>query len=207
VHLSSCARCGAPLPVVAADPNHPEWCAPCASRAFDAPTAPPPGQVPWGGGTTPATAPVRTSPRIGDGLLVGLAAAGIGAVAWWALATFGEVEQWHYLSVVVGIVVGQGVLLGARRGGPVPGLLAAVLSAAAVLVTAYFIDRSFQILDLDASGLSSDIPLWQGATAFVDVVTGWVEFDLARAGGWLLAPLAAAVIAGWPGRRPGLGRG
>lgn len=201
MQLPSCVRCGAPLPAVAPDPNHPEWCAACAARALAPPTAPPPTTVPWG--TPVAVEPARPvrETRLADGLLVGLAACGIGGGAMWAIAAFGQLERWHYGALLVGLITGLGVLIGARRGGPLPGLIAAVLSLVAVLVTVYFADRSLQIASLEDAGLSSDVPLWQGAQAMVDIVRDWIEFDVASAAAWLLAPVAALVVAGWPGRR------
>jgi hypothetical protein len=139
--------------------------------------------------------------RVGDALLVGVAAAGLGAALWWAVSTFSSIEQWHYASALVGLVVGLGVLVGGRRGSPALGLVAALLTTIAVLATVYFIDRSLQVASLDDAGLSSDVPLWQGAQAMVDIVRDWIEFDVASAAGWLLGPVVALVIAGWPGRR------
>lgn len=218
----SCARCGAPLPAVAADPTHPEWCGACAARALDAPGMPPSvpstsaraSQPPWG---SPTTAPetgagpgllIRT--RVFDGILTGLAASAIAGAVWWGLATAiatssPDFEQWHLGSILVGLIIGQGVLTGSRRGGLVSGLLALVFSSLTVLVTVYFIDRSQMIIGLTDAGVSSDVPLWQGLSQARDVYQGWWDFDRSRPIMWLAGPLVAVLIAGWPGRRPLVG--
>lgn len=217
----SCARCGAPLPAVAADPTHPEWCGACAARALDAPGIPPTvpttsgraSQAPWG---NPATAPeapggpalvVRTRPF--DGILTGLAASAIAGSIWWgaavAIASKTDFELWHLGSIIVGLIVGVGVLTGSRRGGLVSGLGALVLSAATVVVTVYFIDRSLTIIGLTDAGRTSDIPLWQGWSEAIDVYRSWWDFDQTRVLMWLGGPLVAVLIAGRPDRRPIVG--
>lgn len=217
----SCARCGAPLPAVAADPNHPEWCGACAARALDAPDIPPTvpsatgraSQAPWGNPVTAPEAPGGTPPvvrtRPFDGLLTGIAAAAIAGGIWWAVATLlasrTDFELWHLGSVIVGVIVGQGVLTGSRRGGLVSGVLAFVLSTVAVLVAVYFIDRSQTIIALSDAGRSSDVPLWDGVRAAADVYQGWWDFDRTRVLMWLAGPIIAVLIAGWPGRRPLVG--
>ena len=216
----SCARCGAPLPAVAADPTHPEWCGACAARALDAPGMVPPSvpsssargsQAPWSNPTT-STAPepagslvVKT--RVLDGILTGLAAATLAGVLWWAAVwaigsndpTF---DQWHIGSIVVGFIVGQGVLLGSRRGGLVSGLLALLFTLVAVLVAVYFIDRSLTIAIFEDRGRTSDVSLWLGFTYAEDLYRSYAEFDRSHALQWLLGPLVAVLIAGWSGRRP-----
>lgn len=218
----SCARCGAPLPAVAADPTHPEWCGACAARALDAPDMPPSvpsasgrtSQAPWGAPTTAAPAaagaPMAIETRFFDGVLTGVAASAIAGLVWWglsvAIATSSpDFALWHLGSVLVGLIVGQGVLTGARRGGLVAGLLALVLSILTVAATVYFIDRSLTIIAFDDAGRSSDISLWQGFGALTDLYRGWWEFDPTRPAMWVLAPVIAVAIAGWPGRRPIVG--
>ena len=217
----SCARCGAPLPAVAADPTHPEWCGACAARALDAPGMPPTvpsssgrtSQAPWSNPTTvpsPDDAAPVVRVRVLDGLLTGLAASAIAGVLWWGvvigLAQKGtDLELWHLGSILVGLIVGQGVLTGSRKGGGASGLLALVLSAATVAVAVYFIDRSQTIIALSDAGRSSDVPLWDGVRAAADVYQGWWDFDRTRVLMWLAGPIIAVLIAGWPGRRPLVG--
>lgn len=215
----SCARCGAPLPAVAADPTHPEWCGACAARALDAPGMPPSvpstsgrtSQAPWNNPTTapdPASGPqLIITTRVFDGLLTGTAAAAIGGALWWGasvaiLKSQPDFEWWPLGSALVGLITGLGVLVGSRRGGLVSGLLALVLSSVAVLVAVYFIDRSHTILAFADAGRTSDIPLWDGFGAAKDVYTGWWDYDRKHALMWLAGPVVAVLIAGWPGRRP-----
>ena len=185
----SCARCGAPLPAVAADPTHPEWCGACAARALDAPGMPPTvpsssgrtSQAPWSNPATMASpdgAPPVVRVRVLDGLLTGLAASAIAGGLWWGvvigLAQKGtDLELWHLGSILVGLIVGQGVLTGSRKGGGASGALALVLSAATIAVAVYFIDRSQMIIALNDAGRSSDVPLWDGISAVTDVYRGW----------------------------------
>ena len=166
-------------------------------------------QAPWNNPTTvtvPTGAPslvVKT--RVLDGALTGIASAAIAGGIWWAIATFANLEQWHLGAALVGLIVGQGVLIGSRKGGLVSGLLALVFSTLTVIVAVYFIDRSQTVIALADAGRSSDIPLWQGFGGLEDVYRGWWEFDKTRPAMWLLAPLIAVAIAGWPGRRPVVG--
>lgn len=211
----SCARCGAPLPAVAADPTHPEWCAACAARALDTPgTVPPPvpsasgrgSQAPWGNPTTatvPSGASLVVKTRVLDGILTGLAAATVAGALWWAVASRVDFEHWHLGSILVGLIVGQGVLIGSRRGGFVSGLLALVFTSLAVLAAVYFIDRSLQITSL--AGRTSDISLWLGFGHLKDTYQGWYDFDKTKPIEWLLGPIVAVIVAGWPGRRPIIG--
>lgn len=235
----SCARCGAPLPAVAADPKHPEWCAACAARALGAagpdvppmapPTGPPAGYagqppmaapvppMPDAAGrssaaawSSPPTAMVASAPGTGlvvkmrpfDGLLVGVAAAGIGAAIWWAISTFSDIEQWSFLAIIVGLFVGQGVLIGSRRGGVVPALMALVISSIAVVVAVYFISHSFRVQSIEDAGRTLDEPLWQGLSYAKDLVWGWVDFEPTKAAAWLLAPVVAVAMTVWPKARP-----
>ncbi|MGN6696267.1 MAG: hypothetical protein ACTHN0_18965 [Aquihabitans sp.] len=168
-------------------------------------------QAPWNNPTTadvPAEgAPLVVATRPLDGILTGLAASALAGVLWWAGASAVAKNQpdfglWPLGSILVGLIVGVGVLVGSRRGGLVSGLIALVLSTATVLVTVYFIDRSITISAFAAAGRTSDIPLWQGASAFTDVYRDWWDYDRNHALMWLGAPIVAVLVAGWPGRRP-----
>jgi hypothetical protein len=169
-------------------------------------------QPPWNNPTMTspdATPQLVVKTRVFDGILTGLAASAIAGFVWWglavAVATRTEFEFWHLGSVLVGLIVGIGVLTGTRRGGLVSGLLALVFASLTVLVTVYFIDRSQTIIALTDAGRTSDIPLWQGFTNAVDVYRNWWDFDQTRPLMWVLGPLVAVLIAGWPNRRPIVG--
>lgn len=192
-----CARCGAPLPAIAVDPTHPEWCAACAARAAGAPAAPPTVPPRPAARTAPPTTMAAGTPtvrlRLGDGLLVGAAAAALGGLAFWAIATFTEVEQWQYAAVVVGLLTGTGVALGARLPSLGGAVLAVLLSSIATVVAVYFISRSLTIIAAEDAGIATDIPLWSGWSDASDTIRGLVESDAAYAIGWALAPVAAAL--------------
>lgn len=163
-------------------------------------------QAPWGNPTTAVPGPegpaliIKT--RVLDGILTGLAAAAVAGALWWAVATAAKVEQWHLGAALVGLIVGQGVLIGSRRGGIVSGLLALVLATVTVVVTVYFIDRSQMIIAFNEVGRTSDVPLWQGFTTAKEMYRGWWDYEQNSALLWLLGPILAVLIAGWPGRRP-----
>jgi hypothetical protein len=168
-------------------------------------------QAPWSNPTTADVsaqgAPLVVATRPLDGILTGLAASAVAGALWWAGSAVIVEKQpdfglWPLGSILVGLFVGVGVLVGSRRGGLVSGLIALVLSTATVLVTVYFIDRSITISAFAEVGRSSDIPLWQGASAFTDVYRAWWDHDRNHALMWLGAPVVAVLVAGWPGRRP-----
>ena len=167
-------------------------------------TAPRPGAVPYGptANTMVPGGPTAGRVRMGDASLIGLASAGIGGALWWGVAVLTESEHWHYGAALLGLVVGLGVMVGARRRGIGPSLLAVALSALAVPVTVYFIDRSLEIAAREDAGLSSSIPLWDGFAAAEDVVRSWIEGDAAKAAGWALAPVVALVVTLVWRRRP-----
>ena len=169
------------------------------------PVAYPTASVPTAAGALPLgvdrpTLVVRT--RVLEGLIVGAATAVLAGLLWWSVASRVEFEWWTFAAAVVGLLVGQGVLIGARRGGVAPGVIAAVLGLLVVGVAVYFIDRSQTIAALTDDGRSSDIPLWQGAMAFWDVLKAWFDYDRTKTAGFLLAPLLALVVAVRPNARP-----
>ncbi len=146
--------------------------------------------------TAPGTGLPYRPPRMGDAFLVGTAAAGIGGLLWWAAATVTQFEYWQALSFLMGAVIGFGVLVGARRGGAGPAILAFVLAVVAVPVVVYFIDRTFLIDALADDGQLRTVPLWVDVEAFVDATRGWIDFEPTRAVGWVLGPVVAAIVAG-----------
>jgi hypothetical protein len=131
--------------------------------------------------------------RLGDGLLVGLAAAGLGGAAFWAIAVLAELAQWQYAAVVVGLLTGAGVALGARKPSLGGSVIAVVLSSLATIVAVYFISRSLAIISAEDAGITTEIPLWLGWSDAKDAVQSWVDDDVAYAVGWALAPVAALV--------------
>ena len=135
------------------------------------------------------------APRLGAALWVGVAAAGLAGLAWWALVSLSgymfTVACWG-----VGFIVGHAVLVGARRGGAGPAIIAAVSTLTSLAVAQYFIDRSLAIRD------GWDIPLWSGFTVAREVVVEAVRADLMIAVFWGFAVLAAGYIAASRDRRP-----
>ena len=143
----------------------------------------------------PARAP-RVPSHLGDGVLIGLAAAAVAGLAWWAVVAFTE-RQFVYGAIGVGLLVGHGVLAGARRGGPVFGLMAAVLTLVSLAVAEYFIQRS---LAISQSGF--DVPLWTDLAFAKDVVREGVKAQPAIAIFWGIAAVASLWTAGIPSHRP-----
>lgn len=205
----SCAGCGAPLPPTPTDPSRPDLCPTCATQARSAPPAAamaaPPSAVAsqWSAASPSAAtmpvggpgAPAKAKVRVFDAILVGTATATVAGVAWWAVTTFAELEQWGYLSLLVGVAIGLGVTVGARRSGIGPALIALVLASLTIPVAVYFIDRSGTISAIDDAGRTSDIPLWQGFTFAKDVLRYWIEDERQTALSWLLAPASAFLVA------------
>lgn len=134
--------------------------------------------------------------RLGDSALVGLGAAAAAGGLWWAVVAFTE-RQFVYGAIAVGLLVGHGVLIGARQGGPVPGLLAATFTLASLAVAEYFIQRSLAI-----SKEGFDLPLWTDLTFATDVVSDGIERRPIIGLFWGIAAIAALLTAGMPSRRP-----
>lgn len=165
------------------------------------PAPPSPGHAGRAGLPPPPPAVLVVKARIVDALLTGIAAAAIGGVAWWAVVTFTG-REFPYLALVVGLLAGQGVLVGARKGGPLQGFLAATFCLMALLVTQYFVVRSLAIGQAADSGVSASIPLWQGFDTARRVVTDSIGDHLLTGVFFAIAVVAAAVSAGSPSRRP-----
>lgn len=136
--------------------------------------------------------------RLGEGILVGVAAAAIAGSLWWAVVAFTE-RQFFYGAIVVGLLVGRGFLIGARRSGPVLGVLAAVCTLIALAVAEYFIQRSLAISTFDV-----DIPLWTDFSFATDVVREGLDGEPLTALCWGLAAISALLSAGLPNRRPNI---
>ena len=166
----------------------------------DQPTLPPLDVSPGGFTSAPPPAPLVVVPpggtRFLDTVVVGVAGAAIAGVLWWAVTAYSQ-RQFPYLAVLLGVLVGQAVLVGARRGGMGPALVAGALALVALAVAQYFIERSLAIAELGV-----DVPLWQGFGLARDVVRESVEDDPVRGLFWGRAASAAAVSAGSRTRRP-----
>ena len=197
---TTCSRCGASLPAVGADPRHPDWCPTCAARAAgEVGPAPVTDTNPavW----TPSFAPAAPLQQAGaparylEGLLLGVAAAALMGLAWWGVVATTE-RQFAYLAVIVGAVVGQAVLIGTRKGGAVPALLAVLASGVAMVASEYFIQRTLGV----KAGF--DLPLWQGFEFARTLVTEAAKEEPQTLLFWGVGAVAALVSAAPPGRRP-----
>lgn len=217
----ACASCGAPLPMTPSDPARPDLCPTCVqgSARVPGPTAstvppPPPTSGGWGRtnaapgngwGQAPATqGQLLVKARPADALLTGVAAAAVGGLIWWA-ATALTSRQFPYLAVVIGLLVGQGVLVGARRGGIAQGIAAAALCLAALAVAEYFIQRSLAFQQAHEHGVSIDLPLWQGFGFARKAVVEGVKDHALTGLFWALAVVVAFASAVSNSRRPALG--
>lgn len=161
--------------------------------------APPPGgpaSLPgWGPAPSAPSQPSFSTPtrRISrplDGLLVGVAAAAIGGLLWWGAVALTE-RQFVYGAIVVGYIVGQGVLIGSRRGGPVPAVMALTSTLVALVVAEYFIQRSLAV-----SQFGADLELWLGWSVAVEVIETTISDDPITLLFWFLAAGVAGFVAG-----------
>jgi hypothetical protein len=159
-------------------------------------------QPPGPGGSGAATPELVIATRPLDGLLTGVAGAGLACAAWWAAATLISWDYWGFASILVGLAIGVAVVIGARRGGVAAGAMALVIGAISVAITVYFISRSIDIRD---AATPSQVPLWTDLGGAKDLVKGAIDADTVNALGLLGAPIAAAAVAGWPGHRPLVG--
>ncbi len=140
--------------------------------------------------------PLVTKTRLLEGTLVGVAMAVLAGVGWWAIVALTK-TPFAFGALVVGIVVGQAVLIGARKGGPGPALVAGLACLTSLAVAEYFIQRSLSI-----ESLGADLPLWQGFSTAFDVVRSSLQAEPMTGAFWAVAVLAAAVNAISPARRP-----
>ena len=146
---------------------------------------------------SPDGAPAPTpGPRVAEGALVGLAAAGVAGLAWWAVAAATQ-QQFVYLAIVIGFGVGQAVVIGARRGSIVLGLFALLATLASLAVAEYFIQRTLAIQQLH-----TDVPLWNGFGTASDVVRQSLRNDPITYLFWALAAGIACFRAALPSARP-----
>lgn len=217
----ACASCGAPLPITPTDPARPDLCPTCVQGPARAPgpaasTVPPPPPTSGGSGGTNAAPgsgwgqapgdqrPLLVKLRPADALLTGVAAAAIGGLIWWAVTALTS-RQFPYLAVVIGLLVGQGVLVGARRGGVAQGIVAATLCLVALAVAEYFIQRSLAFHQAHEHGVSIDLPLWQGFSVARKAVVEGVKEHALTGLFWALAVVVAFGSAVSSSRRPALG--
>ena len=54
----------------------------------------------------------------------------------------------------------------------------------------------------EQAGRASNVARWQGFTPARESLQAWIDNEPAKAGGWLLGPLVAVIIAGRPGASP-----
>jgi hypothetical protein len=208
----ACASCGAPLPATAVDTANPDLCPTCAARNAHTTVAsrmssvpgPPPPPVGSRGAAPGLRRALVVKARPLDGLLTGIAAAVIGGTAWWAVTSLTAL-QIPYLAIVVGLLVGQGVLIGARKGGIVQGIAAAVLCVLALAVAEYFIQRSLAIHDAHKAGSAIALPLWQGFSFARHVVTDAVKGRALTAIFWGIGAVVAFAVTFDTKRRPVVG--
>ncbi|MBX3284203.1 MAG: zinc finger domain-containing protein [Acidimicrobiales bacterium] len=206
---TTCSLCGSPLPAVAADQRHPDWCPTCAARATgDLGPAPVttasvanaarPSNA-WSDAVSPGTQGLLLlAPAPGrylEGAVVGVATATLAGLIWWAVSALTGV-QFAYFAALLGLVVGNGVLIGSRRGGGIPALLAVVSVLVSLAVAQYFIERSIAISDHGA-----DIPLWHGFAFARTVVTERLKDQPLIGLSWLMAAVVALVSTMSPKRR------
>ena len=144
----------------------------------------------------PMYLPLVTKTRLLEGILVGVAMATLAGVGWWAVTALTK-TQFVYGALAVGLVIGQAVLIGARKGGSGPGLVAGLACFTSLAVAEYFIQRSLAIQSLGA-----DLPLWQGFSTAFEVVRSSLQAEPITGAFWAAAIVAAALSAGSARRRP-----
>ena len=159
----------------------------------------------------PPTGPALGTPgvlvvkaRLPDAILTGIAAATVGGLIWWVAVAFTH-REFPYLALLVGLLAGQGVLVGARKGGPAQGAMAAAFCLGALLVAQYFVVRSITIGEAADRGIAVSIPLWLGFSPARQIVVDSIKDHGLTGLFFAIAVLAAAVTAGSSSRRPAVG--
>ncbi len=134
--------------------------------------------------------------RVACSVLLGLLAAAVGVLAWY-LVQYGTKSQMLYLVVGLGAGVGFAAAHGARRGGVVVAAIAVAVSALAILVGLYYVDRSTFIRDRAQAGLRLTVPMWPSWDWFWYVVRAGFTQTFSQ----YIYFVIGLVAAGWYGFR------
>jgi len=148
------------------------------------------------GASIPSNRPTQPRIRTVEGLLVGLAAAVVAGAVWWAAAAVTQ-RQFVYLAILAGFAVGQGVLIGARRGSPVLAVYAVIVTLASLACAEYFIQRTLAIQNAGA-----DVALWQNLDFAREVVRSSVSNSPINGVFWLVSAAAAGAVTARRSARP-----
>jgi hypothetical protein len=184
---------GPPSPLATADAMSAAGGAGAAS-SLDASAFAPSTELP-GADTTPSR-PASTSDILG-GLLAGLVAAVLATAIWYGVVAVSHLQV-GIVAIAVGFIVGQGVVLGARRHGSIVLVaISVVLTLLALVVSEYLIVAHFI-----GQELGVQLDLIQPPDLIVSVVSESVQGDPLTLVFWAIALFQAFVI---PSRT--LGRG
>ncbi len=134
--------------------------------------------------------------RAAFSVLLGALGAVVGVLVWY-LVQYGTKSQMLYLVVGLGAGVGFAVAYGARRGGVVVGAIAVGISALAILVGLYYVDRSTFIRDRAQAGLRLTVPMWPSWDWFWYVIRAGFRQTFSQ----YIYFVIGLVAAGWYGFR------
>lgn len=132
-------------------------------------------------------------PSLGKGALFGLLAAMAGGVVWFLLVV-GTKRHILYGAIALGLLIGWAVVKGSQRSGPTPALIAALIAAATVIVSYYYIDRALFIRDAASVDGALDLPLFPTWTEFKAVLKAGFEAEGSQYLFSIVAVAAAAFL-------------
>lgn len=129
---------------------------------FSLPQPPPPPPTGFTVRTPVAETPVAQQGALGPspsrGILCGLAAALSGGAVWYGVVVATD-RQIAYLAIVLGVFIGAAVSWGSGKAGISVAAISAVIAAASVIASYYYIDRHALIEGGKSFGFDIEIPL------------------------------------------------
>lgn len=194
---ASCYRCGGAREVVAASETNPLGAVPTSGGAATAGAMSLPGMGSVLIGETPAAGrPAPSVPATGTdlagGLLAGIVAAVVASALWYGVVVVTN-YQVGIVAIAVGFIVGQGVVLGARRHGHVALVaISVVLTLLALAISEYLVVMHFLEQEFVVAGESLD--RIQPIGLVIEIITESLKADPLTLLFWGIALFQAFVI-------------
>jgi len=158
--------------------------------------------TPWpanpGSTPIPQHEPVyRSQTNLGLGIVFGLVAAIVGGAIWYGIVVATD-RQFVYLAIGYGVLVGAGVVKGAKRANPATAAVAAVIALIGIVMAYYFIYRHAVIEQLETIDRTDvEVPLFGDFAQVKD----FVKFSFEEQKSQYLFTIASVAAAGFVGSK------